>query len=140
MEILGVKISDFHPIVVHFPIALLSVGFLFDLIGIRKNSDSFRDSGWNCMVAGVLSLFPVIIMGIIDNNNNGAGFLDFPVNLIEIFYIHGFIELFASILFLGMFFYRWKINRIPDKFYFIIMGSGIFIMFYGTLLGGKFTH
>jgi len=140
MEIFNIKISDFHPIVVHFPIALLSVGFLFDLIGNRNNSDSFKDSGWYCMIAGIISLIPVFITGIIDNNNNSAGFLEFPPSLNELFYMHGYIVITASVLFLGMFYYRWKHSRLTDKLYFIVVGLGLLIMFYGAMLGGEFSH
>ena len=44
---------NLHPLFIHFPIALLTVGFLFDLIGVLLKKESLNNAGWWCQLAGI---------------------------------------------------------------------------------------
>lgn len=44
---------EFHPAIVHFPIALLVASFIFDLIGVVAKDDSFRKAGLYCLLLGL---------------------------------------------------------------------------------------
>ena len=125
---------------VHFPIALLSIGFIFDLIGYKNSLDSFKDAGWYCQVSGVISFIPTIITGIIDNKNNSAGFLEMPLNLSDLFLIHGLVELLICVVFIVLLYYRWEKNRIPSASYLLIFFIGLLGLLYGALLGGGYYH
>lgn len=52
-----------HPILAHFPIALLCLAFLFDLIGMLWKSQSFRSAGLYCLVAGAVGSALAVISG-----------------------------------------------------------------------------
>ncbi len=44
----------FHPLTVHFPIALLFTSVFFDLLGILTEKNSFRQTGWWLLVLGLI--------------------------------------------------------------------------------------
>ncbi len=42
--------SHLHPMIVHFPIALLIIGFLFDLAGVISKKDFFNKAGFYLLI------------------------------------------------------------------------------------------
>ena len=44
-----------HPMVVHFPIALLLASILFDVLAFRWRSQQFRDTSFSLLVLGILA-------------------------------------------------------------------------------------
>ena len=139
MEIFHITITDFHPLLVHFPIALLCIAFLFDLIGYKNNLESFKNAGWYCQISGVISFIPTIITGLIDNNNNSAGFLEI-INLKDLLLVHGIVELFVFLIFIVLLYYRWVRNMEPNASYLFMVFVGLLGMLYGALLGGEYYH
>lgn len=63
-EVDAVPKHSFHPAIVHFPVALLLVGFTLDLIGRRRDNLSLARAGWYNVSIGVLALIPTTITGI----------------------------------------------------------------------------
>lgn len=63
--------QDFHPALTHFPIALLLVGFLFDVLSAILKKDSLRVSGWWCLLVGGVSLLAATASGIYAENTAG---------------------------------------------------------------------
>lgn len=55
---------SFHPAVVHFPVALLLVGFVLDLVGRKRENHSLARAGWYNISIGLLALIPTTITGI----------------------------------------------------------------------------
>ena len=56
---------ELHPILVHFPVALLSMALLFDVIGWVRNSSSFRSAGLYCLAAGAVGTVLAVLSGLI---------------------------------------------------------------------------
>jgi len=54
---------ELHPILVHFPVALLSVALLFDGIAWVRSSSSFRSAGLYCLVAGGVGTVLAVLSG-----------------------------------------------------------------------------
>jgi uncharacterized membrane protein len=54
-----------HPLFVHFPIALLSIGFFADLFGFLLKRDSLKASGWFVQLLGSIALLPTILTGLL---------------------------------------------------------------------------
>lgn len=55
---------SFHPIVVHFPLALVIVGFLFDLAGYVRKESWLKRAGWLNLSLGLASFAVVFPTGI----------------------------------------------------------------------------
>ncbi len=55
--------THIHPMIVHFPIALLIIGFLFDLAGAAFKKDFFRNAGFYLLILGTLGVVAAYISG-----------------------------------------------------------------------------
>lgn len=56
---------ELHPIVAHFPIALLCVALLFDLVAWAKRAPSFRSAALYCLVAGGVGTGSAVVTGLL---------------------------------------------------------------------------
>ena len=54
---------DIHPLIAHFPIALLIVGVVCDAIGILNDRDFFVRVGYLLFLLGALTAIPVALTG-----------------------------------------------------------------------------
>jgi uncharacterized membrane protein len=43
-----------HPLIVHFPIALLFTSVFFDLLGMLTDNNNFRQTGWWLLILGLI--------------------------------------------------------------------------------------
>ena len=55
--------THLHPMIVHFPIALLMVGFLADAIGLFAKKDFFTKAGFYLLILGTLGVIATYITG-----------------------------------------------------------------------------
>ncbi len=55
--------THIHPMIVHFPIALLIVGFLFDLIGTFVKKDFYSKAGFYLLILGTLGVVAAYFSG-----------------------------------------------------------------------------
>ena len=130
-------ISNLHPLVIHFPIALFSVAILFDLLFLIYKIDDFLASSWWTMLFALISSLAAIATGIIDDTLIGHLTTTFP------FWInHGVVQIFSCLIFLGLFIWRTKepsiLHTKISKLIYIIIGSiNLSILFYGGHLGAK---
>lgn len=65
-----------HPIVVHFPVALLTLAWLFVVLHHWTGAQSQRSLGWFLEVIGIIGLPITIVTGLIDTG--GLGFIISP--------------------------------------------------------------
>ncbi len=56
-------LSLIHPMIVHFPIALLIVGFLSDLLGLILKKDFFSRTGFYLLILGTLGVAAAYFSG-----------------------------------------------------------------------------
>lgn len=56
--------QNVHPMFVHFPLALLSVGLLFDILGYFLRKESLLNAGWWCFSLGVVPAIVTVATGI----------------------------------------------------------------------------
>jgi uncharacterized membrane protein len=102
-----------HPMVVHFPIALLTVSLLFNLISMRWKSASFRDAGLYTLIAGLLGAVAAVVTGSIAEETVEDS--DIPEALLNIHETLGYatLALFIGLLGLQLLMRRGVIREIP---------------------------
>ncbi|HWR43455.1 DUF2231 domain-containing protein [Sporomusa sp.] len=133
--------QNFHPAVIHFPIALLLIGFLFDTVSVILKKDSLRGAGWWCLLIGVVSMAVAIGSGIYAENT--AGHNDASHAIME---RHKNIEYVAAVLFGLMLVWRsLKRTLLPGTvsqlvIYFAIGVLAVGTMAYGAHLGGRLVY
>jgi uncharacterized membrane protein len=56
-------LTHLHPMIVHFPIALLIVGFLSDLLGLIIKREFFTQAGFYLLILGTMGVIAAFITG-----------------------------------------------------------------------------
>lgn len=56
---------NWHPLSVHFPLAIPTFSALFDLGGILFMRDELNRLGWRCLLAGVAGLLVTVATGLL---------------------------------------------------------------------------
>lgn len=133
--------QNIHPLLVHFPIALLPVGLALDLLGFYLKRDSLRQAGWFCLLIGIMGAFGAAVSGIVSEGVVGHNELSHNVMS-----VHKNTTLISLGIFLLMFIWRTKSSKSIGKaawklsVYSIIgiIASGI--MFYGGYQGGRLVY
>jgi len=123
-----------HPILSHFPIALLVTSWLLDLAARWKRP--LHESAWLLLVLGTLGTIPAVITGIIDH---------FPyeqLSVAEAVETHQFLGMGTMVIFLGLTMWRWRSRRGPGDvgrgwLYTTLMLIGIGVL---TLTGANGGH
>ena len=113
---------EFHPLVVHFPIALLSSAILFDFIYILSGRNELSKTGWWVLLLGLVSAVVGISTGIW--NDTLIGHLG---SVTPLWINHGWVQIFSSFIFISLF--SWG--------YLFIGSLAVAILFYGSHLGAK---
>jgi len=133
--------QNIHPYFVHFPIAILSAGLLWDILGIFLNKESFRNAGWWAQVFGVIAIIITVITGLIAANT--VAHTDAAHEIME---THETIGLIVAGVFILLLIWRSFLKTsIPLKklYQTIYLAIGIFTvitMLYGAHLGGKLVY
>lgn len=65
----GIRIEEFHPIIVHFPIALLILGVVMDYLAAILRRWSLADTGTWLQGFGVISLLAAGLSGALSENH-----------------------------------------------------------------------
>lgn len=58
-----IDLTHLHPMIVHFPIALLIAGFGFDFLGLFVNRDEFTKVGFYLLVLGAVGTIAALLSG-----------------------------------------------------------------------------
>ena len=130
------SITEIHPLLVHFPIALFSTGLLFDISSYFLEKEELETAGFYTMFMGLISSFFTIISGLIAFFEIGS--------ISDIFHFHhGLIQLSATIFLSILFGVRIKydvdirFDGMKKNIYFLLHSLSVGILFYGAHLGAK---
>ncbi len=134
--------DEIHPLIIHFPIALLSSGFLFDFLSYLLKKKSLEVAGWGYLICGMVAALCAIVTGLIADYSSKPGLMDepFPIQT-----NHGSLQILASCVFVALLFWRGRLQgTLPKKpkmvlLYFSITGIAVTILFYGSHLGAVFA-
>ena len=58
-----IDLTTLHPMIVHFPIALLIVGFVSDIAGVVSRREFFSRAGFYLLIAGTLGVIAAYFSG-----------------------------------------------------------------------------
>jgi len=134
--------DEIHPLIIHFPIALLSAGFLFDFLSYLLKKKSLEFAGWWNLILGMVSALCAIVTGLIADYGSKPGLMEepFPVHT-----NHGSLQIFASCIFVVLLFWRGRLQgTLPKKpkmvlLYLSVSGIAVTTLFYGAHLGAVFS-
>ncbi len=133
------SITEIHPLLIHFPIALFSTGLLFDISSYVLEKDELETAGFYTMFVGLISSFFAIISGMIKFFEMGSISDIFNTNP----GYHGLIQLSATIFLSILFGVRIKydvdirFDGMKKNIYFLLHSLSVGILFYGSHLGAK---
>ena len=136
MKILGHPI---HPLLIHFPTALLPMDFVLSILHYYTGNGSFALAGYYCLIGGVLMGFAAIVTGLIEliyipkTNKQALG-----TSL-----IHGFINGFVLLVFAVIAYKAWQEYPQPGLSTtagLLIKGILIITLFIGNYLGGRLIY
>jgi uncharacterized membrane protein len=132
-------VPNFHPILVHFTIALFFTSVVLDVIGYLAKKESLKIVGWwNLLLAGIFAV-PTVITGLVAEAS--LPHTDEAHRLMEIHKILGLIVLGALILLV-----IWRgFNRgaLPARLsgLFLLVGIvGLSVMVAGAYYGGEMVY
>jgi len=77
-----INTAHLHPMLVHFPIALIMVGFLADLLFLFKKTDWLSKAGFFLMVLGTLGAIIAVMTGVLFTQQPTEG------EVVKIYEIH----------------------------------------------------
>jgi uncharacterized membrane protein len=127
---------NIHPLLVHFPIALLTMSFVFDAIGLATKRLDFVRTGWWTLAGGTIGLLATVMSGLLAEQSVEIG----PAAQGD-FETHQQIAFFVAGLYALLFLWR-VANRtqLPSKReWLFVLGSliGVVAIWIGAWYGGE---
>ena len=130
-------ISDWHPLVIHFPIARISTSVAFDYLFYFTKRQDISSASWWAMFAGLVSSLAAIASGIIDDSLIGHLGSVWPI-----WYNHGAMQIIAVIGFALLFYFKTSQDDLYKKYtiyYLALSAILVAILFYGAHLGAQLS-
>ena len=130
---------NIHPILVHFPIALLTTSLLFDLVGALMKRDDVTRTAWWCQIAGSLGVLGTVFSGLLAEMT-----IMIPAAARESFETHKEVAFLVATIFAVLL--LWRISsrtRIPHTYRFIFWGLyilGVVLIWIGAWHGGEMVY
>jgi uncharacterized membrane protein len=128
-----------HPLLTHFPIALLSVSFAFNLIGVFLKSEQLQWVGWWSQLSGTIGLAATVISGLFAK----AG-VSIPEAAQSTFESHEQMAFLVTVLAMALLLWRVSCRMLlPLKMrglYLFAFGATVIIMWIGAWYGGELIY
>ena len=128
--------AKLHPLIVHFPIALLTSGVVFEIYGSLKKDEIVETAGQFNTRLGFWCLFPVLTIGFLgmlslENTENFKGFLSSHLRF-------AFLTTFTFTL--AMVFSRYFHSPLGQGIYFLVLFAGLVCVLGTGYYGGELVH
>lgn len=128
-----------HPLLIHFPTALLPADFVLSLLASAQHDDRFLFAGFYCLVGGISMGLLALITGLIDffsisKENKPA---------IGTALLHGFINGIIILVFAVMAykeFQSYPLLPVPSLAKLIVKAVLVIALFAGNYFGGKLIY
>jgi uncharacterized membrane protein len=126
---------DFHPFVVHFPVALLTFGALADLLGIMRRNATAAAVGWWSQVAGTAGVLAGIASGLAARERIAGQAL--PAQLET----HEQLAFLTAAAFTALAIWRaGKRGKIPSHLYTAFLLASVLILWATAWYGGELVY
>jgi uncharacterized membrane protein len=128
-----------HPFFTHFPIALLTVGFFFDLAAWRRRGGEYARYGWWNQLLGTVGLAGTVVTGLLAEGRTLIG-----PGARQAFEAHEQLAFVSAGVFAILLF--WRIasrTNVPEKHgwvFLLLYGCGIVALCAGALYGGEIVY
>jgi uncharacterized membrane protein len=130
---------DPHPILIHFPIALLTLGAAADLTGVLLDRPEWTRAGWYALLAGAPLAIAAAVTGLLAAL--GTGELDAAVE--DLLNLHGTLVTGSVVLVTLLFVVRfpWRPGLPPRRgLYAVALVAAAGLLVAGAYLGGELVY
>jgi uncharacterized membrane protein len=132
-------VPNSHPFIVHFPIALLLVALLLEVIALLWRNPEFSRAGWWNQIAGTLGLALAVASGLL-----GRTTVRIAEDARELFERHEQIAFAATALFAVLLFWRiasrGQIPLRPPWLFLLCFAAGVALLLTGAFYGGEIVY
>ncbi|MDH4068999.1 MAG: DUF2231 domain-containing protein [Ignavibacteria bacterium] len=131
--------SNIHPLLVHFPVALLTVSFLFDVAGVLLNRVELNRTGWWMLVTGFAGVLFAVASGLFEES--GLALEGVPLSVLETHKQTAFamVVCYAVVL-------LWRVagkSLLPVRkrgIFWLLYGCGVMLLWVVAWYGGELVH
>ena len=128
--------AKLHPLIVHFPVALLTSGVVFEIYGSLRKDEVVATAGRFNTRLGFWCIFPVLLVGFLGmlSLDNTEKFKDFLAGHLR------FAFLTAGTFFIAMVASRYFRNTLGRVVYFLALAAGLVCVLRTGYYGGELVH
>jgi uncharacterized membrane protein len=128
--------AKLHPLMVHFPVALLTSGVVFEVYGSLRKDEVVATAGRFNTRLGFWCIFPVLLVGFLGmlSLGNTEKFKDFLSGHLR------FAFLTAGTFFIAMVVSRYFRNPLGRVVYFLALAAGLACVLRTGYFGGELVH
>jgi uncharacterized membrane protein len=101
----------FHPLIVHFPVALWMTGALFDLLFIFRRDQRYAATARTLIGLGLIAAGPAIVAGWVDLRRQVE--LGVGTGIVIQHRVHSVLAYGATAAYLAVFLGRWRTASVP---------------------------
>lgn len=128
--------AKLHPMIVHFPVGLLTSGVVFEIYGALRNDEVAETAGRFNIRFGFWCLFPVLLVGFLGmiSLENTEKFRDFLSNHLKFAFVTAGVFIFAMLV------SRYLRQPWGRVLYFLIIAVGGICVLTTGYFGGELVH
>ncbi len=130
---------NLHPFLVHFPIGLLTVSILFELLAKAFRHDELSRAGWWTQLAGSIGVLLAVLTGVLAKST-----VNMPLHASEVVNAHQQMAFIIAVLFTLLL--LWRIGartRLPARneiLFLLIFALGVVALWVAASLGGEMVY
>jgi uncharacterized membrane protein len=131
-------LQNVHPVFVHFPLALLSAGILFDVLGYALKKTSLSNAGWWCFALGVIAAIITVFTGL-----QAEETVSLSKEAHEVLEHHEHFQIYSTVVLTGLLIWRSiKRGALPNPAvgYLIITAIAVGAIVFGSHYGGQLVY
>ena len=132
--------APLHPFLVHFPIALLTVGFFADILAWQRKTAAAEKVGWWNMVTGTAGLLFAVFSGLVSKDRTGV----LTPAATETLTTHGQFAFLTVACFLLLLSWRMRHRTaLPPSLtgvYLLLLGASLALLWSTAWFGGELVY